>query len=220
MSTTTIAPHTPRATSCPRLIVPNVIVSVARGGAGIPASRGIDAGRHVERDDRRAACAQSVQLFDGQRDVAAQRGSPRDPVPSSASTTIDSPPVSSAATSLVIGTPAASAASRSAPASTVRAAMHSTTRTATPTACSACATTQPSPPLLPGPVAITTPRRSPPPCANDLRRRGRAGALHEGARGDPARDRGGVARGGSGCVDDRDEWMDDGGVMTPPVRCR
>ena len=99
----------------------------------------------------------------------------------------------------VATTPAAIATSRSAIASGVRAATHSTTRTRTPAACSACATTHPSPPLLPGPVATTTPRSSDVAEApHDLRRGRGAGALHQRARRNAARDRRRVA--GRGAV--------------------
>ena len=71
----------------------------------------------------------------------------------------------------------------------------STTRTRTPTAASAPATTHASPPLLPGPAKTATPRarRSPNACTIS-RGRGRAGALHQRARRNAARDRGAIAR--------------------------
>ena len=114
MSTTTMSPHAPRATSCPRFTVPKVNVSAARSGPTFcPVLASSPVGTSSATIDApRVASAHSLSTASATSPRSAP--SAEKPVPSSASTTRSSPPESRSSIALVATTPAAIATSRSA----------------------------------------------------------------------------------------------------------
>ena len=145
MSTTTMTPHRSRASSWPRLMVPNVTVRSARGA---PSSTPVVASSPLGTSSA-TTYAPLVRAFAiaAHASAMAPRGAPWAPVPSRPSTTMPGlrPGCAASASS-------GAASAFSACASAVRGDSTSMTRTGNPATASVPATTQASPPLLPPPA--------------------------------------------------------------------
>ncbi len=153
MSTTTTVPTSSRARRWPRRTPPKVTVRSARGAPWtVPLRRSTPVGPSTATTGTSRSSSRSSKAPTG------GRGGPLAPVPSRASTA--SPTCGQGPSGATSRTPSARARAAIRSRSAAPEPPGDATHTGTSSRCSARATTQPSPPLWPGPAATSTPSPS------------------------------------------------------------